>query len=210
MITRIAGGKTLEVPRTTVTLLSRHELLMGDERPHNQSEPTSYISQKQPVEVHIDDGGVISIINKQPFGLIRGGGGTFVTHHGHLPNVQPSDCVCFCPKGIPERAYATFSFRLTPDGSDTEEEDVVKTKGLTLKSKGLTLKSMEGQRGDSVTWDDGDEDVQVLGGSTPPPPFGWAPKKRNLPPTSVGSGGRSKCGICGNKGHNKRTCAGRE
>ena len=190
VITRVADGKALKVPGATVTRLTREELLMGDERPHNPSEPTSYISQETPVEVHIGADGVLSIRNKkQPFLLCRGG--ELGTHNGDLTNVQPADRVCFCPQRVEERDRATFSFRV-----ETEEEDVPPT--VVKRTKRLTLPIMQDQQGESLIWDDD----EVLGSTSSE----WRTKTRKLPTASWGSGGRTKCGICGITGHNRRTC----
>ena len=179
VVTRLHDGRALEVPRGTLTYFTREDLKMGD----GPSEPTSYISQKQPVEVHIDANGSLTIINKQPFLLCRGG--ELGTHPGRLTDVRPTDLICFCPRRFVERDRATFSFRVTPDGSDTEEED------------------------DPVLTVEEEEEVKQV--SLPiAPPAGWRTKKRALPRafTPVGSGiGKKCCGICGRRGHNRRSCS---
>ena len=178
VVTRLHDGRTLEVPRAVSTYFTREDLNMGDdERVHSPSEPTSYISQKQPVEVHIDANGSLTIINKQPFLLCRGG--ELGTHHGHLTDVRPTDRICFCPRRFVDRGRATFSFRVTPDGSDTEEEEEVKE----VKE----VKQPEVEQ---------------------PNATGWRTKKRALPRdfAPVDSGIGKRCGICGRIGHNRRTC----
>ena len=182
VITRFADGKTLVIPRAPQTLLTREELMMGDVRPFSPTEPTSYISQNQPVKVYIDANGVIIITNKQPFLLYRDG--ELRTHHGDLENVQASDRVCFCPRRITERHYATFLFRLTPDASDTvEEEDEQKEE----QDVGVALVDLD--------------DFEL--------PYGWRTKKRKRPfttPPVASSSGSRRCGKCGKVGHNRQTC----
>lgn len=187
VVTRLHDGKTLEVPRAVSTYFTREDLEMGDEIPYSLTEPTSYISQKQPVEVHIDANGSLTIINKQPFLLCRGG--ELGTHHGHLTDVQPSDRICFCPRRFVDRDRATFSFRVTPEGSDTEEED---DPVLTVKEEEEEVKQ-----------------ASVKQASLPIAPLtGWRMKKRALPRSfaPVDSGIGKRCGICGRIGHNRRTC----
>jgi len=192
VITRIADGKTLEKLRATVTRLTREELMMGDE----PSEPTSYISQNQPVQVHIDADGAITIINKQPLLLCRDG--TLRTHHGDLKNVQASDRVCFCPMRITGRDYATFLFTLTTGFEEeaVDEEDVSEHK----RAKGYTIQDQSAP-GEFLTWDDD----EVL------PRSEWRTKKRKLQfdsylPAASSSRGKTKCGNCKRTGHNTRTC----
>ena len=156
---------------------------MGDVRPHNPSQPTSYISQDTPLEVHIGAGGSLLIRNKQPFLLYRGG--ELRTHKGDLANVQPSDRVCFCPRRFTGRHYATFLFRLTPDGSDTEEEEEEQEQEEEEQEEEHDLEDFE---------------VQVTSG--------WRTKKRKLPCTipAASTSGDRRCGKCGKPGHNRRTC----
>jgi hypothetical protein len=113
-----------------------------------------------------------------------------------LTNVQPSDRVCFCPQRVEERDRATFSFRLIPGGSDTEEEDVVKcSKGSKLH----ILQSMQDQPGESLIWDSDDE----LGSIS----SGWRTKKRKIATVHrAASSGVRRCGKCGKPGHYRRTC----
>lgn len=178
VVTRLHDGKTLKVPRAMLTYFTREDL-MGD----SPSQVTSYISQKKPVEVHIDANGSLTIINKQSFLLCRGG--DLGTHPGRLTDVRPTDRICFCPQRFVDRDRATFSFRVTPDGSDTKEED----------DPVLTVKE--------------DEEVKQASSSPIAPSTGWRTKKRALPRafTPVGSGiGKKCCGICGSRGHNRRSC----
>ena len=192
VITRYADGKTLTIPRAPQIPVTREQLMMGDP----SSEPTSFISQKQPVKIDVDAGECLTISNKQPFLLYRDG--EHHTHNGRLENIQPTDRICFCDEGIKGRNYATFSFRLTHCASDTEEEEVIK------RTERHMLQSMENQAGEYVTWDDNDD--EVLGSSTS---SGWRTKKRKTANFIFAACEERRCGNCKKPGHNRRTCPNR-
>eukprot|EP00966_Prymnesium_polylepis_P326693 7382596-Prymnesium_polylepis.1 len=237
LIRRHADGKILKLPCVTSTSLPREYLMMGDVRPHGPSEPTAYISQRNPAKVY-NNSGSLSFTNNQPFLLYRDD--YRCTHHGDLSNIQPSDRICFCLKQITERDYATFSFSLTnPDepGSETDEpnknepncrnfhfDDIPAPAPVPVEAVSMSDEDAASQ--------DSEED-QVLRAYFMSGAVGWAPvltadvtpvpalvitsgewrsRKRNLPFASgttypQSPRGTKRCGKCGRIGHNIRTCS---
>lgn len=133
LITRHSDKRTrvLKLPCGTFASLPREYLMMGDDR----SDPTSYISQCDPVKVY-HNAGTLSLTNKQKFLLCRDS--DVREHNNVMSNIQASDGICFCPERIIGRDHATFSFTLTtnPEGlglakeedderSEESEEDLV-------------------------------------------------------------------------------------
>lgn len=232
LIRRHSDGKVLKLPCVTSTSLPREYLMMGDVRPHGPSEPTAYISQRNPAKVY-NNSGSLSFTNNQPFLLYRDG--YICTHHGDLSNIQPSDRICFCRKKITGRDHATFSFSLTnphEPGSETDKDepncrnfhfdDIPALAPVPVVAVGMPDEDAASQ--------DSEED-QVLrayfmsgavdwapaltADATPAPALvstssEWRSRKRKLSFASgtypQSSHGTKRCGNCGRNGHNIRTC----
>lgn len=168
-ITR-ADGKVLEVHCETFAFLPRQSLLFGDDR----SEPTSYISDREPAKIY-NDAGTLSFTYKHPILLRRHGALRICCRP--LSNILPSDSICFCPSWVADGDRATFSFRLThsPDQSTPRQPSVpISSSSTDVPEVKVSLE-------------------------------GWRTKKRKLPCDS-GTASMKKCGHCGRKGHNRRTC----
>lgn len=236
LIRRHADGKVLKLPCVTSTSLPRKYLMMGDVRPNSPSEPTAYISQRNPAKVY-NNSGSLSFTNNRPFLLYRDGHPCI--HHGDLSSIQPSDRICFCLKKITGRGYATFSFSLTnPDepGSETVKDESNKNepncRNFHFDNIPAPAPVPEGMLDEDAASQDSEED-QVLrayfmngavdwtpaltADATPAPaPVStsseWRSRKRKLPFASgttypQSPRGTKRCGKCGRIGHNIRTCS---